>query len=178
MDSQPTAQPLLSDTANEWFAGQESFIGGVVAPVFQSGEQSGEYYVSEAENIVATADNIERAPGTPYKRVALRLADDSYSTKDRGIAVPIDDRMRNKYRNRWNQEEAAAQKGAMTVLTDREVRVAAMASDASLTHTAVTTWTASNGDTILSEVDAEIEAIRKASENARKSSSWVQADRC
>ena len=171
MDSTPTVDPLLSEIANEWFQDNDHFIGYGLAPIFQGAKKTGEYYVSEIENALGEPDDLERAPSTPYASVTMRLADDSYNTRDRGIKVGVDDTVRSNYREAYDADEEAVERAMRIVMTDHEKRVAAMASDSNITHQAVTTWTASNGDTIISEVQTEIEEVRKAT--GIKPNVWV-----
>ena len=161
LDSSPTSNPMLVGHANEYFGNESQFVARQIAPVFATNEQASTYIVSEAENLLSTPSNIERAPGTAYGELSMRISQDTYNCIDRGISVPVADEIRKKYRRSWDADKAAVQKGVMTVLSAREVLLAGLATGAGVTAQAMTALTGANGDTFLAEVSTELEEIRR-----------------
>lgn len=163
LDSSPGLDPILGQTAMEFWQDQTQYIAGRIAPTFRTAKSSGNYFVDSIENVVSTpSQGLERAPGDEYGVLSMKLGSDSYNTADRGITVPVDDTVRAEYADAWDADVAAIRKGTNTILADREIRIAALATGAGVTAEAMTTLNGSNGNTFLQEVDVEMEEIRKA----------------
>ena len=88
MNHKATVNPLLTQLAQEFVKDQSGYVGTVIAPVFNSGLQSGEYYKWDRENYLNLPTDLARAPGTAYQTLTRELSDDAFVTKDLGIQVP------------------------------------------------------------------------------------------
>ncbi len=163
LDSSPGLDPILARTAMEFWQQQDQFIAGRIAPTFSTAKSSGSYYVDSIENTVSTpGQGLERAPGGEYGILSMTLGSDSYNTADRGVTVPVDDTVRAEYADAWDADVSAIRKGVNTILTDREVRLAALITGSGVTAEAMTTLDGTNGNTFVSEVLIVSEEVRKA----------------
>ncbi len=160
MKSSATLNPVLSTYAAKFLANKNELAGIRLFPVFNTNEQSGDYYVLDRENLLNIPTDIRRAPGTPYKRSMSQLSSDGYYCKDYGVAEPIDDAEARKYASRLDADKSALNRALYIVLMNHEMRVKAMATSAAVPHSTPTTkWNASTGSNPISDVDMAREVI-------------------
>lgn len=163
MESTAVVDPLLTDAARLFENSQEGFVGKRVAPVFLSSKDSAKYYKFDAAHFLEQPDNLERSPGSNWKRVTSKLSSDSFSTTQRGIEEPIDDVERALYSDSFSADEAAIEVRTRNVMVDHESRVATAAQSASIPNSAVgANWSVSNGAAIHTDISDAKETIRKA----------------
>lgn len=158
MKSTATANPILTGHAVQFLQNASEFVGRQLFPVFNTQEQSGDYYVFDRENWLNIPTEIRRAPGTQYKRSLMTLSDDSFATKNYGIEEPVDDSEYAKYASRLDADKAAVNRAMHIVLWNHEIRVHTAATGISNTSSPSTKWDAAGGDPI-GDVDAAREVI-------------------
>ena len=141
MKSAVVVNPVLSLTVVRFMQDPKGFVGTRLFPLAKTEEQAATYYVFDAENTLLVPTNLRRAPGAPYARTTTRLSSDLYGTEERGIEVPVDDRVRKKYAKAISADRAAVMRGSSTIMINHEMRVRDKAYAAGVSHaTVVTKW--------------------------------------
>lgn len=159
MKSSATANPLLAAVAVKFLQDQRAFVANALAPIFNSGLQSADYYVLNSENILNVPGNIKRAPGSPYNRSRMAVSDDVYNCKEYGLEEPVDDGEREKYANSFDADAAAVRRVVGLLMLNREIRVRNLATGGSVDSSSPSTkWDAANSDPI-GDVDAAKTAV-------------------
>jgi len=158
MKSTATANPILTGHAVEFLQNSAEFVGRQLFPVFNSPEQSSDYYVFDKENMLNVPTEIRRAPGSPYRRSLMTLSDDSFATKNYGVEEPVDDSEYDKYASRLNADKAAINRALNIVLINHEIRVHEKATSISPTSSPGTKWDAGSSDPI-GDINAAREVI-------------------
>lgn len=123
VQSSATANPVLSGILQKYLVNADGFIGGVLAPQFNTGEQAANYYVFDASNMLNVPRLGVRAPGASYPRTSIQLSQDSYTCENRGIEIPVDDTERRKYRSAFEADQAAIRRIRNIIRVNHEVRV-------------------------------------------------------
>jgi hypothetical protein len=155
-----TFNPILTTLMSEWWNLDTGYIGQDLAPVFRTGEQSGQYPIFDKENLLQLPDNIKRAPGTPYTESGLQLSSDSYICEDKGHVVKVDETIARTYRNQFDANMAALKRAFRVVRVNHEKEVKAIVDDGSVSSSSPgTKWDASGSDPI-ADVKAHREAMR------------------
>lgn len=163
MQSSASANPVVSGLFNKFMRDDAGFVAEALAPTFNTALQSGTYYVFDKENALLIPTDIERAPGAVHKRVGMKVSDDTFSTKNYGIAIPVPDEDRAKYAIALDADAAAVKRVADIIKINRELRVKAL-----VTSTTNVTGNSSpsikwndTGANPRTDVDVAKEAVRK-----------------
>lgn len=141
----PSVNPVLSATAEKFFQDSSIFVARRIAPVFNSGLQSGQYYVFDAANMASQPDIRTRAPGTAYDRMVMSLSEDTFFCQDRGIEVPVDDTERAKYASAFDADVAAMRKNAHAIMMAEDKRIKALVDAVTTSSTPSVKWDAATG---------------------------------
>lgn len=136
--STATANPVLTATLNRYILDATSLVGRRIAPIFLTGQQAAQYYIFDKDNALSIPRDLQRAPGTPYKRTMLKLSDDSYSCSNKGIEIPVDDEERAKYAAAFSADAAAMKRTRDIIMLNHEMRVHDMVTSSATPHSAVT----------------------------------------
>lgn len=160
MNATATANPVLTTLVNKFTQDPKTFVAPYLFPTFYAGEQSADYYVFDAENLLDVPRDISRAPSAAYKRMVSKLSDDTYNCKEFGIEEPVDDRERKKYSKSFDADKAAAMRIGNVLLLNREFRARAKALTIPNTASPGTKWDA--GGTPIADVDVAKEVIHNA----------------
>lgn len=123
MKSTATANPLLSGQFQKFYRDQMGFVAEAIAPTFNTGEQSANYYVFDKDNMLLIPTKIGRAPGAPHVEVGMKLSDDNFFCDNYGIKIPVPDEDRKKYAVAFDADLAAARRIADILKINRELRV-------------------------------------------------------
>ncbi|MGE9267642.1 MAG: hypothetical protein ACQKBY_06060 [Verrucomicrobiales bacterium] len=159
MNSKATANPILTQTAVKFMHNASEFAGRALFPTFSTNEQASQYYVFDRENALNIPTDIQRAPGSSYKRSVMTLSDDSYACKDYGHEEPVDDVEKAKYASALDADRAAVTRSTNIVMVNHELRAKALATGAGVaTSSPSTKWDAASADPI-GDVDAVREVI-------------------
>jgi hypothetical protein len=163
MISSASANPVLNGHANKFLRDRAGFAGLRLFPVFATGLQSADYYVFDRENLLLVPDNARHAPGSPYRRIRMKVSDDNYSCKDYGLEAPVADSERSKYASFLAADQAAVDMLVDMILIGHERRVRDIATNTANVPNASpgTKWDQANSDPF-ADCDAAKEAIRKA----------------
>lgn len=162
MTSTATANPVLRGFYNKFMRDEAGFVAELLAPTFNTGEQSAQYYVFDAENLLHIPRKIERAPGAEHVEVNTKLSDDNYNCKNYGLKIPVADEERKKYAIALDADLAAIKRVTDIIKVNRELRVKAKATNAAVVPNAspAIKWN-DVGCNPKNDVDAGKEAIRK-----------------
>ena len=139
----PTFNPVLQQASSEYSQSEDSYIAEKLFPAFPVGMQSGEYPVFGRENLLNVTKIKARAPGTPYQRIGLTEKKQNFSTRDYGLAIPVDDRQRKLYQNRLSAQQAKTIKLTRDMMINKEIRARdiIMGNDLIPKSPAATPWT-------------------------------------
>ncbi len=107
----------------------QGFVGTRLFPVFGSGEQSSDYYVFNAENLLLAPRNTRHTPGTAFHRITMTVSDDNFNCKDYGLEQPVPDDVRKKYAKAFDADIAAVRQLTNFIMVGHEQRVKALATD-------------------------------------------------
>src|SRR4051812_1209142 len=121
--STATANPVLTVTLQKYILNAASLVGRNIAPIFLTGSQSAQYYVFDKDNALSIPQDLQRAPGTPYKRTFMKLSGDSYSCTNKGIEIPVDDEERAKYAAAFSADAAGMKRVRDIIMINHELRV-------------------------------------------------------
>lgn len=162
MKSTATLNPVLSGHAEKFMRDPAGFVGTRVFPPFSSAQQSADYYVFDAENILGIPQNIRHAPGTGFKRILPKASDDNFACRDYGIEVPVPDTQRAKYRNAIDLDLAATRRNTDIIKINHEIRVKTLVTGGTVPNAAVAVkWNLADSSPKV-DVDSAKEAIRTA----------------
>ena len=162
MNSAATANPVLTAMLEKYLRLKSGFVASRLAPYFHASEQSAKYYVFDRDNMMSIPTDLSRAPSGPYKRTSLKLSDDSYSTTDKGIEIPVDDYERSKYKNTFTIDDAAMRRAETIIRVNHEKRVAALAVSAGVTSSVPTVkWDTFATSTPVADIDTAKEYVYK-----------------
>lgn len=162
MNNKATLNPVLTGLAQKFMSSTSGFVGTTIAPVFNSGMPSGQYYTWDRENYLDLPTHIERSPGTEYQTLTSSLADDAFITKDLGIQIPVDDTERALYSSSFSADRAATERATLVVMNQHEVAVNTMLQDPGIpnTDTAGTDFATATVDAIKAIFRAATESVR------------------
>ena len=162
MRSTATANPILTARAVKFLRDNKSLVGVKLFPLFLTGEQSANYYVTDAENGLNIPTNIRRQDTGGYARTILKVSDDTYSTKEYGHETPVSDREKKKYASSFDALAAANQRNIDIIAVNHEIRVHAKATGASVTSAnPLEKWNEYDISNPIYDVDAAKNAVRK-----------------
>lgn len=135
------------------------FIGLQVFPVFEAGEDAGQFPKIKAEFYLKNRET-RRAPGAPYSRPSEDDFEvDTYACKEHGTEEVADDREAKMYANYFDYERVLTERGRAIVMNNFERRIADKVFNASsFTPTAVTNeWDDLASATPISDVEAAVQ---------------------
>ena len=162
MNNKATLNHVLTDLAKTFMSSTSGFVGTTIAPVFNSGLASGQYYQWDRANYLNIPDDLSRSPGTEYQTLKSSLSDDTFLCKDLGVQIPVDDSERALYASSFSADQAATERATLTVMTNHERQVQTMLTDASIPTVD------SNTVNFTSSAVADIKALfRAATESVR-----------
>ncbi|HEV7301603.1 MAG TPA: hypothetical protein VGN72_19720 [Tepidisphaeraceae bacterium] len=131
--SSSTATPRadLAVTLEEYDleASRQGFVGHKLFPVFDAAKVAGTWRVLGADEMLQDHPT-ERAPDGSYNRAGFSSGEKSYTTKERGFEVPIDDNLREQYREYFEAEVAGTEIARDVVLRGNEQKAVAYALNA------------------------------------------------
>ncbi|MBW2187436.1 MAG: hypothetical protein JRG71_13890 [Deltaproteobacteria bacterium] len=157
-----TLRPDLGQTAYEYSleAGQASFIGTRILPIFGTPLKSADYPVIVMAEMLRL-QKTERAARSAYGRSDWAFDDDDYNCKENGWEEPVDDGEAEQYSNYFDAEEIATNRAMDVVLRGQEKRIADLVMDTNTftTNAAGTKWDVSADATIKKNVDTGSEAM-------------------
>ena len=104
---------------------QRGFIGNQVAPVFESAVQSGTFGKIPLKQLLQEPE-VGRDSRGNYNRANFTFEDTTFSTKEKGIEIPVDRRQSKMYRTFFDFETVCAATALDIVLRAQEKRVADM----------------------------------------------------
>lgn len=159
MNSKATANPILTSAAVKFMHNANEFAGRALFPTFFTNEQAAQYYVFDRENALNIPTDIQRAPGTAYKRSVMKLSDDSFSCKEYGHEEPVDDVEKAKYASALDADRASVARSTNIIMVNHEIRCYNLATGAGVTSSSPSTkWDQASADPI-GDVDAAREVI-------------------
>jgi hypothetical protein len=163
MISSATANPVLTGHAVKFMRNRAGFAGLRLFPIFNTALQSADYYVFDRENLLLVPENARHAPGSPFRRIRMKVSDDNFACKDYGLEAPVADTERAKYASYLAADQAAIEMLVDMILIGHEKRVRDIATNTSNVSNASpgTKWDQANSDPF-ADVDAAKEVIRKA----------------
>jgi hypothetical protein len=141
---------------------QRGFIGNQVAPVFESAVQAGTYGRIPLKQFLKEPQVGRNSNGT-YNRTNFTFEDATFSTKERGIEIPIDRRQAKMYKQFFDFEVVCTANAWDTVLRAAEKRVADAIFNAT-TFTSYKTevtdeWDDAANATPVTDVNAAVKAV-------------------
>lgn len=162
----PTPQSLIANLRPDIHGMFEEFdiemnaakmIALQVFPVFEVGLQAGPFGKITLESLMK-AVNTSRNSGSAYNETDFNFTTDTYTTKENGIAVPVDERNAKIYANYFDAEMVAARLARNKVMQNLEQRVAAKVFDSgTFTPTAVSNgWDDHDNCTPIDDVEAAV----------------------
>lgn len=110
------------------------FIADLIFPTYPVQTATGEYMVikrgkgqllSRPGGTTTATDPLARAPGTAYREMTRTEEKDSWSTVDRGLVEPIDDKLLQNVKRFFDKEQSTAKLLMRAMRISRESRVAA-----------------------------------------------------
>ena len=128
---------------------RQNYVGLQIMPRFDVARQSGKFGRIPIEQLLAAGDErLERAAATGFSRMEWKFEDESFSTDERGVEEPIDDREAELYADYFDAEQVAATRAIERLFAGYERRVLKVAIDQSVsdsrTTAAGTPWTSNN----------------------------------
>lgn len=161
MKSTSTSNPVLAGLFKKFMRDEAGFVAEAIAPTFDSALQSADYYVFDKDNWLLVPTNIQRAPGAVHKRVTVQVSGDNYFCRNYGLAMPVPDEVRARYRSALDADAAAVKRIADIIKVNRELRVFTKVTDTTVVPSASpgVKWD-QVGCNPKEDVDAGKEAIR------------------
>lgn len=153
----PDIQGMFEEFSLELNA--QRMIAHLVFPIFDVGLQAGPWGKITLESLLKAVDDARNSSST-YNTANFEFTDDSYSTTEHGIAVPVDKRMAAIYRNYFDAEVVAARLARHIVMVNYEMRVSALLMNASTFNTTGATAVWSNKTTSRPIDDVEAAVLR------------------
>tara|TARA_R110000796_G_scaffold167313_1_gene284184 strand:- start:3149 stop:4084 length:936 start_codon:yes stop_codon:yes gene_type:complete len=162
MNNKATLNPVLTGLAQTFMSETTGFVGPVIAPIFNAGMPSGQYYQWDRENYLDLPSDLARAPGTAYQTLRSSLSDDAFVCSDVGVQIPVDDTERALYASSFSADQAATMRATLAVMTEHERKVQTMLADASIpeTDTAGTNFSSATVVAIQTIFRAATESVR------------------
>jgi len=159
-------RPELGQLVYEYMenAPNMGFIGTQVMPIFEVGDQSGNYPVIPAEALLSVEDTA-RANRAEYAHSDYTFEEGFYSTSEKGWIEYIDDRERNLYKNKFDSDAVAAMRAANILLRGQEKRIADMVfNSTNFTANSITNeWDDETNATPIDDIQTGIKSIRSTS---------------
>ncbi|HHN75390.1 MAG TPA: hypothetical protein ENK10_09205 [Acidobacteria bacterium] len=118
-------RPDLGALMYEYFMSldRQGFVGRALLPVFEVGDQSGDYPVIPIEQILKVpADGGRRAPRQAYGRDDFEFETGTFSCKEYGREAPLDDVEAKLYARFFDAEEVAARRATLKLALLYELR--------------------------------------------------------
>lgn len=141
---------------------RQGFIGNMVAPVFESAEQSGTYGLIPVKQLLQEPETGRNSRGD-YNRMNFTFEDTTFVTKENGIEIPIDDRQAKIYRDFFDFEVVCMGAALDVVLRKAEKRIADLVFNATTFAAQKTTvtneWDDYTNATPIADVDAACKAV-------------------
>src|SRR2546429_7476759 len=163
MDSEATANPVMTGHAVQFMRDQAGYVGLQLFPSFPSAEQSSAYYIWKRENALDVPTNIRHAPGARFARSVPKIADDQFACRDYGHEQPVPDEIRRKYINYIDADVSAVRRNTDVIKINHELRAHTLATSAAVPNTGVAhKWDDPDSDP-KGDVSAAIEVVRKNS---------------
>lgn len=162
MQNSASANPVLTGHYQQFMRDEAGFVAEALAPTFNSGLQSADYYVFNKENQLLIPRKIGRAPGAPHAEVGMKISDANYFCKNYGLKIPVPDEDRKKYASFLDADVAAAKRLADIIKVNRELRVKALVTNTATVPNAspAIKWNVANSRP-KDDVNAAKEAVRK-----------------
>ncbi len=149
-----------------WAEIEGDFISSRALPTINPAKQAGNFGRKTLESIARHDADLDRAPGSGYKRRRYEFEQDSYTTTEKGVEEVVDDRERDMYIDYTVAEEFAVQRAIHSVLIERERRAsttifdtAYYLADANLNQTVATPWDQATSTPIV-DVEAAVRKVR------------------
>lgn len=142
-------------------AAERGHIGTRVLPVFRSGISAAKFPTWSKSNFMRRADDA-RADTGRYNQVGINFDWDNFSTDDRGLEIPIDDRLRALYAAFTDVEEASTRSVIDQILMNHEARVAALCENGGADDDVTNEWDDAAAATPGADVRAAKLAFRAA----------------
>lgn len=168
--SSTVQRPDIAMALSEYRMGRAAagMIADQVLPVIEVGEKFGNYGLLKA-NQLAQDHDIERAPGSGYKRIDFKVTQSNYACQEYGPEVVLDQNFLQAYKylvggNADMYRMIAAQIAQEVLMIAREKRVAAAVFNAT-TFTSNTTavgteWSTVGSATPITDVNAAKQSVR------------------
>lgn len=161
-----TLRPDLGDSLQEFdlMMNMEGFIGNQVLPVIETGVAAAEFGRIPIEELLKNAETRRGSDGR-YSRGTWTFTDDSFSTKEHGHEVPVDERDNNVYQNYFDAELISAGIAQHTVMANYEKRCADLLfNTTTFTPTAVVNeWDDYANATPIEDIEASVQRVYAAS---------------
>ena len=122
--TEPRADLMTTLEAFDTEADRQGFVGLEIAPIFEAPRVSGTYKTIAADQLLQSHDT-DRTPGGGYGRSQFSPGEKSWSCKERGWEVPVDDNLKNQFRDYFDAETVAARIARDVLLRDCEQKVTA-----------------------------------------------------
>jgi hypothetical protein len=142
-------------------ASERGHIGLRLMPVFRSGVSSAKFPKWGKKNFLKRTDDL-RAAGGQYNEVGVSFDWQNFSTDDRGLKIPIDDRLQALYAAFTDVEEASTRAVIDSILMNHEARVAALAAAGGPDDEVNNEWDDAEAATPRADVKAAKMAFRAA----------------
>ncbi len=158
-------RPLLTDIAEEYFVerARAKFIGLRAAPLFESAKRIAQYFVFKRESFKKRVTKQKRAAGGAYNRIVGEFGVKNYSCEDAGLEYPVDDVLREQYKDQFDADAAATDILVTQVLMEHEARVAALYVAASLTnHNVTTAWSTTSSAVPVQDIQSGLNTLNDA----------------
>lgn len=146
---------------------RRGFICQQLLPVIEVASQAGNFGQIPLDQLLQNR-NVDRAPGGGYNRGNFTFDPKTYSTQERGVEEPVDDREAQMYKNYFDAELIAALRAFDATLRAQEIRVANMIfntatwTGAALTVAVANAWSDATNGTPITDVE---NAVRKVYTN-------------
>jgi len=138
-----------------------TFAGRIMAPLMPVGEQAADYPIMLRENFIKPADD-SRAEGASYNAIGGEFGKGTYSTEDRGLKYPIDDRRRRRFARFIDAEQSAARILWYQLLLAHEIRVKSLFEGAGFTSNAAATAWSSAAAVPLTDLAARMTTLEQS----------------
>lgn len=158
-------RPVLTDFAEEYFVerARAKFIGLRAAPLFEANKRIAQYLEFNRQSFKKRVTTQTRAPGGAYNRITGQFGRKTYTCEENGLEYPIDDVLRDQYKEMFDAEVAATDILITQLLMGHEARVAALYSGAGLSNTNVTTaWTSKSTAVPIADINTGLNTLNDA----------------
>ncbi len=158
-------RPVLTDFAEEYFVerAKAKFIGLRAAPLFEANKRIAQYLEFNRQSFKKRVTTQTRAPGGAYNRITGQFGRKTYTCEENGLEYPVDDVLRDQYKDMFDAELAATDILVTQVLMGHEARVAALYVAASLSNTNVTTaWSTTGSAVPIGDIQTGLNTLNDA----------------